>query len=442
MPKMPKSITINIREEIQVCGIAYYFNQGRAYINIYLVFLLMASFNLFAKDNYIEEIVLTYNANQARFHQQYRGKGIQGTGRVENVKADFLGTGSMFMIHLNVNDSSIQCITENRDSAASLNKGQEIQFRGSVHDVTFGIVSLEKCSFDNLPSQTYKNNNEPEIVSKQVTMKVKSPGELNVRSGPGVQYDVIKVIKNGDFVKSYGESNGWTKIADGWVKSGFLINQETESQSIDNLENQISSSMWSPSKNKAETTVVFPEKTIIKTKSGHSFDQYKAEIYQDEFNLPVEYYKNSKGVSEIDTIKSIIKDKNGFYWRNNGFSDITEPVAINFSGRFYLTEYGCGTQCSYDALIDLKSGKYISVEGFDPGFKVEEKEESMSYDYTDDGKKFYTTKIFQPDSIMLVEQYEFEDTKYGCRERTFVFENNKFRPISKLSYSCSNVVSR
>lgn len=167
MPKMPKSTTINIREEIQVCGIAYYFNQWRAYINVFLVFLLMASFNLFAKDSYIEEMVLTYDANQARFHQKYRGTGVSGKGVVEKISADFLGTGSVFFVNINISGSEIKCIVTNRDSAASLNKGDNIQFQGRVFDVILGIPTINDCVFSkpNLTNSENKNDSYDEYIN-------------------------------------------------------------------------------------------------------------------------------------------------------------------------------------------------------------------------------------------------------------------------------------
>ena len=89
--------------------------------------------NVYAGDRLIDQMVSTYNLNQARFHAQYRGVEIQGTAVVTEINADFLGTGSRFYVHLLLNGSKVQCSTNNRDSAASLNKGDSVKFSGSVH---------------------------------------------------------------------------------------------------------------------------------------------------------------------------------------------------------------------------------------------------------------------------------------------------------------------
>lgn len=118
---------------------------------LFIIFCLIAP-DLFAEDQYVVEVLSVYNANQARFHQQYKGRGMQGTGRVEKVVADILGTGSMFSVLLNVNGSIIQCLTENRDEAASLNKGENVHLQGRVYDVFLNILTFDNCAFSDINS--------------------------------------------------------------------------------------------------------------------------------------------------------------------------------------------------------------------------------------------------------------------------------------------------
>ena len=56
---------------------------------------------------------------------------------------------------------------------------------------------------------------------------VNSSGGLNLRTGPGYGYSVIRVLANGTQVNTVGTSGAWTKInspATGWVYSAYLQN--------------------------------------------------------------------------------------------------------------------------------------------------------------------------------------------------------------------------
>ena len=45
---------------------------------------------------------------------------------------------------------------------------------------------------------------------------------LNVRSGPGISYPVMKVLRFGDKVSVSDSINGWAKIDGGWVSEDWL----------------------------------------------------------------------------------------------------------------------------------------------------------------------------------------------------------------------------
>jgi len=45
---------------------------------------------------------------------------------------------------------------------------------------------------------------------------------LNVRSGPGISYPVMKVLRFGDDVNVLDSVNGWAKIDGGWVSEDWL----------------------------------------------------------------------------------------------------------------------------------------------------------------------------------------------------------------------------
>lgn len=50
------------------------------------------------------------------------------------------------------------------------------------------------------------------------------PQGLNLRAGPGKEYEVLRVLKAGEKVQQKGETdeNGWMPVRGGWVASEFL----------------------------------------------------------------------------------------------------------------------------------------------------------------------------------------------------------------------------
>ena len=56
---------------------------------------------------------------------------------------------------------------------------------------------------------------------------VKDELRLNVRTGPGVQYRIVGVLKTGDMVEILARGEGWTQVqskdsAEGWIPVGYL----------------------------------------------------------------------------------------------------------------------------------------------------------------------------------------------------------------------------
>jgi len=113
----------------------------------FFILTLLFSSNVWSQDPFIQEMIATYNANQARFHQKYKNTGLKGIATVTEVKADFLGTGSIFFVGLDVNGSKVRCATQNKDVAASLDAGQAVNFVGTVDDITYDVPALDDCHF-------------------------------------------------------------------------------------------------------------------------------------------------------------------------------------------------------------------------------------------------------------------------------------------------------
>jgi len=164
----------------------------------YLIAILFLMFNsaAYAKDPDIERMISTYQANQARFHMNHRGKTLSGEGTVTGIKTDPLGTGFSFYIYLEVNGSKVNCDTENQKVAASLDKGQRVKFSGRVHDVVFSALSVRNCSFNratynslNAPKEDVlanvaehiRRNPSPRLSDKEVKAEVKAARAEHLR---------------------------------------------------------------------------------------------------------------------------------------------------------------------------------------------------------------------------------------------------------------------
>lgn len=52
---------------------------------------------------------------------------------------------------------------------------------------------------------------------------VNTPRGLNLRSGPGMDYPVLRVLKPGELVEAAGKARkGWLPVQDGWVDRQYL----------------------------------------------------------------------------------------------------------------------------------------------------------------------------------------------------------------------------
>jgi hypothetical protein len=98
-------------------------------------------------DPLINKILADYKSNEARFHTDHKGNQLQSAGVVSKIEADPLGVGEYFTIDIDIDGSKVVCSTNDKKTASSLNKGQEIKFYGEVDDVVFGRLWLKDCVF-------------------------------------------------------------------------------------------------------------------------------------------------------------------------------------------------------------------------------------------------------------------------------------------------------
>ena len=196
-----------------------------------------------SQDATIQGVIDTYNANQARFHQQYRNRALQGNGIVRDISADFLGTGAVFFVQLDVNGSGVQCIVYDKHVAASLNKGQLVHFQGVMHDVILGKLQVDRCGFAaQAPSRPQPLSSPPsqDIGSSQRLVLVNTPGDgfLALRSRPTtkkgkrlhkIPHDTL--LKLGDCTLDETGSS-WcetTFLGDkGWICEEYVVSATSE----------------------------------------------------------------------------------------------------------------------------------------------------------------------------------------------------------------------
>jgi hypothetical protein len=143
------------------------------------------------------------------------------------------------------------------------------------------------------------------------------------------------------------------------------------------------------------------------------FEDHNVTLYQGETHFP----KWIRGV-------------NGNEWRDD-LGKLVDPPEINFAGKYFITIHSCGTGCGYYTLTDLSSGRELeALSDFSFGEPTPK---------TRDGYEYTTELFYRPDSRMLVVQYNvnLKQGKYQCRERVFLFESKKFKPITNTRYVCS-----
>jgi hypothetical protein len=148
---------------------------------------------------------------------------------------------------------------------------------------------------------------------------------------------------------------------------------------------------------------------------GFRFSQFPAAVYSGHVRIPREFHKDRDGL-----------------WVDEAGKPAFAPH-VNFAGEYYLAAHSCGTCCRYYTLNNLRTGgeiRQISVFDADDATPPAK-----------DGHTYVPILFFKPDSRLLIVQYELDPCGPGennqCRQRYFVFEDGRFRSISKTLPSCT-----
>ena len=126
-----------------------------------------------------------------------------------------------------------------------------------------------------------------------------------------------------------------------------------------------------------------------------------------------------------------IRFRKGDGWRDD-LGKLVKSPEVNFAGKYFAALHSCGTGCRYYTLTDLTSGKELNaLMGFGSG------EEAPK---TKEGYEYYEKLFFRPNSRLLVTQYEIGAPKgTECRERSFILEKDRLKPVTPTIYSCQSL---
>jgi hypothetical protein len=149
-------------------------------------------------------------------------------------------------------------------------------------------------------------------------------------------------------------------------------------------------------------------------KRQFQFEQFPVEIYRGPIKIPEDLHKDENGDW---------RDENDKWY---------PPVAVGFAGEYYLPILGCGTGCRYHLLVNLRTGAGI------PDISMFDAPEQRPK--TKDGRTYVTLLYYRPNSSLLIAEYhlDFDDPQHEtCRQRYFVLEDGKLKPISKTFPFCT-----
>lgn len=145
------------------------------------------------------------------------------------------------------------------------------------------------------------------------------------------------------------------------------------------------------------------------------FEQFPTEVYKGPIRIP----------------KWLHKDRDGG-WTGPSWKAAMAPT-VTFAGEYDLDGVSCGAECRFYQLTDLRTGAEVrAISMFDAGEELP---------VTRDGHPYLTILFYKPDSRMLIAEYHLDfrehDKPQTCRQRYFVLEDGKLRPISKTFPFCT-----
>jgi len=106
------------------------------------------------------------------------------------------------------------------DEIQAIISKQEVEYQEEVITTEDGLVDYAEVA--------EKTEEEFATKNQQVTVTETPTGWLNVRSGPGTNFNKIKQVNPGESYELLGEEGKWYKIKISEGQEGWIINDYTE----------------------------------------------------------------------------------------------------------------------------------------------------------------------------------------------------------------------
>ena len=145
------------------------------------------------------------------------------------------------------------------------------------------------------------------------------------------------------------------------------------------------------------------------------FEQFPVEVYKGNIRIPKWLHMEKDGEWTYITSRS------------------ASPPEGTFAGEYDLDGLTCGTECHFYEMTSLRTGVDVrEISIFDSAEPLPK---------TKGWHPYLTELFYQPDSRLLIVQYYLDldnpNKHESCRQRYYILENGKLRPISKTFLFCT-----
>ena len=151
----------------------------------------------------------------------------------------------------------------------------------------------------------------------------------------------------------------------------------------------------------------------LTSQTSPRFEDYEVVIYRGTIHKP-------------KWIRRVAEDE----WRDE-LGKLVESPAVNFAGKYFVSVHSCGTGCRYYTMTDLTSGRELDLL---KNFAAPEPPPK-----TRDGYPYVTDLLTRANSKLVVAQFHIDSSRgEECRERAFILEGEKLKPITDTCRSCTH----
>ncbi len=96
------------------------------------------------------ELVAAFDKNKLAATDQYKGKYIEFSAKIKNISEDITGTPYLSLAPANSDQyyygTTLQCYFQSADPLKSLANNTVVTLRGTIDDMSLGIIGIKGCS--------------------------------------------------------------------------------------------------------------------------------------------------------------------------------------------------------------------------------------------------------------------------------------------------------